>query len=802
MNKNNRLFRIAISAGLSTLMAGAAVCVLFAALQMPCSAAAAYLTALAAAALCGLATVSGPMAILAAAGGFVLLGGAAMAHSEGFGQIPTLWAALTDSAAQTAAAEWTEACALLGMFLPVFLAAVLFALVHYRGGTAFALLVELAVIIGSYALSPALPLWMAVPGLIAALAAFALSGEPARDGGAWRALLPAAIAVCAALAFVPKTGTVWEPMQKAADRVRAAFEDYFRFTEERVPFTISTEGYDHAAEVDGNVVSQLGGPATPDPEEVMRVTADAGVLLRGSIRRTYTGHAWVDNDPKARYLYYDFTRRGVRESVFGMDGNDALAPVQVSVEMLSEGTSTLFVPGRLADFSMDRDTAVYYNSIGEMFLSRTVAPGDSYSLIGYRTPDAETLRRVAAAAQEKADGDYAGLLQSCTQLPEGIEDGVYALTMELTQGAESPADKALAIQNWLRNNCVYTLSPGYPDDDRDFVSQFLLETREGYCSYFASAMTVMCRIAGLPARYVEGYSVRTDGEPVIVTGENAHAWTEVYFSGLGWVAFDTANGAGGGSDGVSGETNSSDELANETEAPESGDPGATLPPDGEETLPPDDGTGEPTPTPQATLPPDGEPELDPTPSPTPDSDGWGSDAPTPQPSGLPDNPQTSPNPPDAQQDSPEKSRTWIWVLLGILLLLLIAALAALLIRRRLDGTDPIRLSGQEADSQTAVLILYRSLLTLLQCAGQAPLSGETPSAFARRVCAQAENRDFEEFARAVERQVYARGEADGETVALGQRVYAALLAEMRRSERLRFVFTRLTRGLGGFDAIP
>ena len=66
------------------------------------------------------------------------------------------------------------------------------------------------------------------------------------------------------------------------------------------------------------MVARLGGPATPDSDPVMRVTADAPVLLRGSIRRTYTGHTWVDSDAKARYLFYDFTRKRVREDVFGM----------------------------------------------------------------------------------------------------------------------------------------------------------------------------------------------------------------------------------------------------------------------------------------------------------------------------------------------------------------------------------------------------------------------------------------------------------------------------------------------------
>lgn len=796
MNKQNPWLKMSLSAILSALMAGSAVCALMAALELPFAAAKAYGFALAASALCGCAAFSGVAAIAAAAGAAALLGGAALMHAQGFSQLAPLWSALTNPEAETAA-TWSEGCALVSIFLPALMAALLFVLVDHRGGTPFALAVFLALLICSYALCPTLSLRLAVPGALAALTAFALSSGMARDAGAWRALIPAVVAVCAAFLLVPEAGTVWEPMENAAGRVRAAFEDYFRFTQERIPFTISTEGYDHAAEENGAVVTRLGGPATPDPTEVMRVTADGDVLLRGSIRRTYTGHAWIDDDPKARYLYYDFTRRSLREEVFGMDGNALFEPVNVSVEMLREGTSTLFVPGRLADFSMNLDNAVYYNSIGEMFLSRNVRPGDAYSLTGYRVADAQTLRSAALAVQEQSDDAYDEALRSCTQLPEGIEEGVYALTMRLTQDTQTAADKALAIQSWLRENCVYTLSPDYPDASRDFVSQFVLDTKEGYCSHFATAMTVMCRIAGLPARYVEGYSVH-GGENVAVTGENAHAWTEVYFRGLGWIALDAGNGAGGGRDGLSTQAQG-DAVDDVQDAPQSGDESATVPPQEEPTLPPDDGANEPTPTPQGTLPPDDSASPTPTPTPEPDDFG-GADEPTPEPSSPPDRLESSSNPPEPEKDSQE-NRAWLWIVCIALILLLLIALMLLLARRRLRQTDPLYLSAQ-ADAETAMLILYRSLLTLLQCAGQSPLSGETPSAFARRVCDQTENPDFEAFASAVERSVYARADVSEQTLSAGRRAYASFVDGMTRSERLRFAWTRLTRGLGGFDAIP
>lgn len=74
----------------------------------------------------------------------------------------------------------------------------------------------------------------------------------------------------------------------------------------------------------------------------------------------------------------------------------------------------------------------------------------------------------------------------------------------------------------------------------DFVSSFLLDTRKGYCTYFATAMTVMCRISGIPARYVEGFVADPDmNGRAWVTGKQGHAWTEVYLAGFGWLTFDS-----------------------------------------------------------------------------------------------------------------------------------------------------------------------------------------------------------------------------------------------------------------------
>ena len=587
-------------------------------------------------------------------------------------------------------------------------------------------------------------------------------------------LLAAALAVALALALVPAGHVTWRPMADAAERVRSVFEQYFNFTRERVAFSLIEQGYDHAGEVDGDVVAMLGGPAEPHDKPVMAVTTDAEVLLRGTIRSAYTGYSWVDSQPRSRYLYYDLTHRSVFSRVFGRDlpsPSDAFLSADVAVEMLDEGTSSLFVPARMQDFSMDLSTAVYYNTAGEMFLSREVQPGDTYSLRALLPVAGESLRAAAARGEGANDAQYADILAAHSALPAGIDERVYALAMQITRDSASPYDRATAIADYLRRNLRYTLKPDYPPQGRDFVSYFLLESREGYCSYFATAMAVMGRIAGLPTRYVEGFLARPDAEGrATLTGEDAHAWAEIYFRGLGWIPFDATAGAQGRANGD--------------------DPGAGGGDDGSDSQD-SAGDADARPSPTPTLPPEAAaPQAEASPTPAPQG---GADAP--QPDGQ-DGPETQD---DGAAQGRGRARWLTWILL---LLALAAVLAALWVRSRLKKADPVRLCNRAGSAKEAAMILYRANLTLLSQMGQGPVNGEAPEGFAARMAGQFENPDYAAFVRAVAESSYGRRPLNRQDVETGLRAWAGFKAAMGAREKLRFALTRVFRGLGDFEVIP
>lgn len=129
-------------------------------------------------------------------------------------------------------------------------------------------------------------------------------------------------------------------------------------------------------------------------------------------------------------------------------------------------------------------------------------------------------------------------------LPDSVPERVRFLALDLTVNQSTPYDRAKAIETYLRK-IPYSLDVPGPPQGRDAVDYFLFDLKEGYCDYYATAMTVLARAAGLPARFVIGYSsgaYDSSSGTYVVTESNSHAWTEIYFSGIGWVEFEPTAG--------------------------------------------------------------------------------------------------------------------------------------------------------------------------------------------------------------------------------------------------------------------
>ncbi len=125
-------------------------------------------------------------------------------------------------------------------------------------------------------------------------------------------------------------------------------------------------------------------------------------------------------------------------------------------------------------------------------------------------------------------------------MPPEVPQRVKDLALQLTASSLTPYDRVRAIESYLRT-IPYTLDVPLPPANRDVVDYFLFDLREGYCDYYATAMVVLARAAGVPARLAMGYAPGTynlNSKRFVVTEADAHSWVEVYFPDIGWVPFE------------------------------------------------------------------------------------------------------------------------------------------------------------------------------------------------------------------------------------------------------------------------
>ena len=219
--------------------------------------------------------------------------------------------------------------------------------------------------------------------------------------------------------------------------------------------------------------------------------------------------------------------------------------VQIVGQVLGGG-SILFAPGELLAVSQE------YQIAWRQLPDGSQEGDDEYGALAEpadRPPHSyriEALVSQASQVQLRAAGsrypDW--VLANGLQLPNSLPNRVRSLALDLTATQPNPYDRALAIEAYLRRY-PYTLDLGEPPADRDLVDYFLFDLKKGYCDYYASAMVVLARAAGIPARLAVGYVGGTydPGKGLYrISAAQAHSWPEVYFPGYGWIGFEPTAG--------------------------------------------------------------------------------------------------------------------------------------------------------------------------------------------------------------------------------------------------------------------
>lgn len=279
-------------------------------------------------------------------------------------------------------------------------------------------------------------------------------------------------------------------------------------------FNLSNTGYSTDSQ-------KLGGPVELNAYVSLKVKADRPLYLRGTVKDHYSGNNWSKSTDQ-----------------FNVIGKDINMPLEgetkrITVYNYGISTSTLFAPINTVRItpkkgSVISDATYMFMLLGDPDRNESYAikyyDNSTFGNISYVT-DFENFLDIKQYQDNIVD-KYNNYLQ----IPESITPRIYDLVSEITENCTTTEDKIDSIMNYLSRNYPYSLKVSEVPEAEDFVDYFLFTEKKGYCTYFATAAAMMFRIAGIPARYVEGFNMDEEKNPeglYIVRNHRAHAWVEI-----------------------------------------------------------------------------------------------------------------------------------------------------------------------------------------------------------------------------------------------------------------------------------
>lgn len=270
---------------------------------------------------------------------------------------------------------------------------------------------------------------------------------------------------------------------------------------------------------------EIQGEIPADDTPIMYVKSPQPSYWRGESVDFYTGRGWENHTVAKMVSTKEF------DNPFSV--NVAVEKVE-QVFSLATGMTTevVFNFGNPASVEVPSETLALDE--GDNLYTTDLEPGVTYKISSY-VPE-KNPQILKSTAQEYPFNIRAMYLQ----VPETVPARVKTLAAKLTKNARNPYDKVKTIESYLAANYPYDMSITTVPDKRDVVDYFLFDLKKGYCTYHSTAMVIMLRSIGIPARWVKGFTAGTESGDGLyeVTMANAHAWVEVYFADYGWLPFE------------------------------------------------------------------------------------------------------------------------------------------------------------------------------------------------------------------------------------------------------------------------
>jgi transglutaminase-like putative cysteine protease len=259
---------------------------------------------------------------------------------------------------------------------------------------------------------------------------------------------------------------------------------------------------------------------------ILSTDSAAPPYWQGAIYDSFDGLTWKMPLPNPSGVWNtadDGTQVPPNASSPGIERND-----DVDI-LVNTGSTVVFAPGVVTS----------YRGLGRVFSDVDGSPRVAGAPIGRYEVASVVLAPSADQLHATSGADIDD--PKWTALPASIAPRVTDLARDLTSSSQTRYDKVRAIENYLKTHEKYDLHSPQPQAGDDAVDDFVFVSHRGFCEQFATAAVVMLRGVGVPARLVTGFAFGdTTSEPGrrVFRGSDAHAWVQVYYPGIGWVASD------------------------------------------------------------------------------------------------------------------------------------------------------------------------------------------------------------------------------------------------------------------------
>ena len=270
-------------------------------------------------------------------------------------------------------------------------------------------------------------------------------------------------------------------------------------------------------------MNQIGKAGNMGNVLVMYVQANQPLYLRGRVFDTFTDNTWRDSDNRRHK--YTVDDDGIEL------GEQHEHRVQQVITLKQNISNQIFAASKLEKLKFP-GSVIARDRYGSIFSPMILRTGTIYSAQSY----------IPLAGGRPSTGAMPlGDRQRYLQLPDKLDARFAQLAQTISRGAATNFNKAVTLENYLRNEFLYTRDTMQEPFDMATLQRFLFETRRGHCELFASAMVLMLRTLNVPARLATGFSA-TNLNPITgyyeVRSLDAHAWVEAWTETDGWVSYE------------------------------------------------------------------------------------------------------------------------------------------------------------------------------------------------------------------------------------------------------------------------